>query len=85
MELRIHANELQDALDNAVADALGDHFDLDRPLAVNEATAARLLGVNTHQLRDLRLKGDVQPRKAGRSYLYSKACLLAFLNQNVDR
>jgi helix-turn-helix protein len=84
VELRIHADELQQALDGAVADALGDHFDLDRPLAVDEPTAARLLGLATHQLRDLRLKGEIAPRRAGRGHLYSKRCLLEFLNSHLD-
>ena len=84
MELHIRTHELQQALNEAVADSLGDHFDLDRPLAVDEATAARLLGLATHQLRDLRLKAEIHPRKAGKGYLYSKRCLLEFLNSNLD-
>ena len=82
MKLEIHKDELQEALNGAVADALSDHFDLDRPLAVDEGTAARLLSLARHQLRDIRLRGEIAPVKAGKSYLYSKRCLLEFLNKS---
>jgi len=80
MEIRIDSAEIEAAVGRALADALGDHIDTTRPLAVDEATAAELLGLAPHQLRDLRRVGQIVGRKAGRSYRYSKKMLLDFLH-----
>ena len=82
MELRIHTDELQQAISEALAEALGDHFDLTRPLAVDEEKAAELLCLAAYQLADLRRRGLVHGVKAGRSYRYSKKALLDFLNKD---
>lgn len=49
-------------------------------LAYSEAEAARLLGLNTHQLRDMRLRGDIEALKiVGGRVRYSREQLLAYL------
>jgi hypothetical protein len=49
-------------------------------LAVSEAEGARLLGLRQHQLRDCRLRGEIESsRGPGGRVLYSKKNLLAYL------
>lgn len=49
-------------------------------LAYSEAEAAELLGLARHQLRDMRLRGEICARKCGKEYRYSRQSLLDFLN-----
>jgi hypothetical protein len=49
-------------------------------LAYSEAEAARLLSLHPHQLRDARLRGEIEASVGpGRRILYSRADLLAYL------
>ncbi len=57
----------------AVEAQLGDR------LAYSEAEAAALLGLKQHQLRDARLRGEIDVRRIGSGYRYSRSQLLAFV------
>jgi len=49
-------------------------------IAFGEAEAARLLSLHPHQLRDARLRGEIEASVGpGRKILYSRADLLAYL------
>ena len=48
-------------------------------LAVKEAEAAALIGVDRHVLRDARLRGEINGSKIGKSIVYEVDELLAFL------
>jgi hypothetical protein len=80
VKLEIDTAELREAVDRALAESLGDHFDPDRPLAIGEAKAAEMLCLAPHQLAELRRRGLVRAAKAGRGYRYSKKHLLDFLH-----
>jgi hypothetical protein len=49
------------------------------PLAVNEETAARLLGVGINSLRRLAKKSEIVKKKVGSRSLYPVASLKRFL------
>jgi hypothetical protein len=52
----------------------------DGKLAYSEAEAARLLSLHPHQLRDARLRGEIEASVGpGRKILYSRADLLSYL------
>jgi hypothetical protein len=52
----------------------------DGRLAYPEAEAARLLGLRAHQLRDCRLRGEIEASVGpGRKVLYTREQLLAYL------
>ena len=51
-------------------------------LAFNEAEAAALIGLQRHQLRDARLRGEVRGSKVGKRILYSRCELLKLLERN---
>ncbi|MHB1423315.1 MAG: helix-turn-helix domain-containing protein [Gemmataceae bacterium] len=49
-------------------------------LAYSEAEAARLLSLHTHQLRDARLRGEIQASVGpGRKILYARGDLVEYL------
>ena len=54
---------------------------LDGKIAYDEASAAALLSVNRHQLRDCRLRGEISGSRCGKRVLYSRAELLKFLER----
>ncbi len=57
-----------------------DRAKLDHKLAYGEAEAAQLLSLNTWQLRDLRLRGEIGfSRGPCRKIMYAKRDLLEFL------
>lgn len=51
-------------------------------LAYGEAEAAGLLGLNRHQLRDCRLRGEVKGVKIGKAILYKREDLELLLRRN---
>ena len=51
------------------------------PLAVDTATAARLLGVSEHMVSKLEKNGDIVKKKIGRRSLYPVASLKRFLEK----
>lgn len=53
---------------------------LPEKIAFSEPEAARLLSLHPHQLRDARLRGEIEASVGpGRKILYSRADLLAYL------
>ena len=48
-------------------------------LAYSEAEASALLGVERYVLRDARLRGAITARKLGKSFRYSRASLVRWL------
>jgi hypothetical protein len=65
----------------AERDRLGDTERLGYP----EPEAARLLGLAAHQLRDARRRGEITGRRIGRSVVYSRSALLAWLDGDGGR
>ena len=56
-----------------------DRAKLNGRLAYSEPEAAALLGVRPHVLRDVRLRGEIQARKVGKGYRYSRQALIEFM------
>lgn len=85
MRLEIDPAELTPIVRIAVAEVLaqGDRLGDTNRLGYPEAEAARLLGLAKHQLRDARRRGEIGGRRIGRSVVYSRAALMAWLD--VDR
>lgn len=50
-------------------------------LGLTEPEAAASMGVRPHVLRDARQRGEIQARRVGKRYIYSREELTAFLNQ----
>jgi hypothetical protein len=65
----------------AERERLGDTERLGYP----EPEAACLLGLAAHQLRDARRRGEIDGRRIGRSVVYSRAALLAWLDSDGGR
>ena len=82
MRLEIDHAELESIVAKVVAE-LNDQFGNDDRLAFDEAASAKLISVKKHVLRDARLKGLISPGKCGRSWLYSRRMLLAYIEQNM--
>lgn len=85
--LTLSPDELRPIISAAVAETLaqlrGDDERLSDRLAFSEDEAARLIGVESHVLRDSRLRGEIAAsRIAGRRIRYSRADLLAYLSAN---
>lgn len=78
--------DLRPVISAAVADTLAAieegraKLSADR-LGYSEREAAAALGVAQYVLRDCRLRGEIQARKVGKSYCYSRAALLAYLGE----
>jgi hypothetical protein len=57
-----------------------DQARLNGRLAFSESESAALLGLRAHQLRDLRLRGEITSSKGpGRKVMYARSDLLEFL------
>ena len=57
-----------------------ENAQLNGRLAFSEAEAASLLGVKVHVLRDARLRSEIQAKKVGKSFRYSRAQLIRFMD-----
>ncbi len=84
LELRLDAEELRPLVAEVVREVLAalraDEAKLGDRLAWNEAEAAELLGLHAHQLRDVRLRGEIAAsRIVGGRVVYSRDDLLAYL------
>jgi excisionase family DNA binding protein len=64
----------------AIVAELQAEIAMDDRLAYAEKDAAALLGVPRHVLRDARLRGEVRAVKLGKSWRYSRANLLRYLD-----
>ena len=83
MRIELDRDELKSIVVEVAAEMTGCFGD-DSRLAFTEAEAANLLGIAKHVLRDCRLKGQIQPGKAGRNWLYSKKMLLSYVERNRE-
>lgn len=85
IELRIDASELRPLIRQIVAEALAaidERFPADGRIAYSEGEAAALLGVARHVLRDSRLRGDIEAKRIGKGWRYSRPALLEFVGGN---
>src|SRR5262249_31708534 len=81
VKLDISADDLRPLVSSVIAEMM-DRFGEDQGrLAFSEAEAAKMLGIRSHVLRDARLRGEIVGSKLGRGYSYTRAALLAFLEQ----
>lgn len=88
MNLSICPDDLR-AIAAAVADELerraADNRRLpDDSLGVPEPKAAAMLGIKPHVLRDARRRGEISGRRVGRSVVYEKAALVAWLRDGHE-
>jgi hypothetical protein len=64
--------------------ALAAKLDPER-LAFGEKEGARAIGVPWYTLRNARLARDIKAKKIGKSYVYSRSALLAFVEADGGR
>lgn len=79
LTVSIDAAALRPMLRSIIAE-LQEEIAADDRLAYAEKDAAALLGVQRHVLRDARLRGEVKAVKLGKSWRYSRANLLHYLD-----
>ena len=87
ISLEIDPSLLEPLIRKIVADTVAEleagRAQLDDKLAYSEPEAARLLGLQSHQLRDARLAGKIQCSKiTGRRIRYMREDLLQYLAAN---
>jgi len=87
MNLRIDLAQLEPLIQKVVAETVvrieADRAKLDGKLAYSEPEAARLLGLQSHQLRDARLRGKIQCSQiTGRRIRYTRDDLMHYLGSN---
>lgn len=87
MQLNIDPAELAPVIEAAVAETMAriraDEAALGDRLAFSEQEAARLLGLESHQLRDERLRGRITASQiVGRRIRYLRQDLLDYLARN---
>ena len=61
-----------------------ENAQLNGRIAFSEPEAACLLGVKSHVLRDARLRGEIQAKKVGKSFRYSRNQLVRFMDGEVE-
>src|SRR5262249_13376683 len=86
LNIELDSETLRPLISQVVREALSaieaDRAKLEGKLAYGEAEAARLLSLNTWQLRDLRLRGEIGfSRGPCRKVMYAKKDLSEFLVQ----
>lgn len=79
MRLDIDPTDLLPIVAAAVDAVVARRDELGERLGYPEQEAARLLGVRPYVLRDARYRGEIAARKVGRSYIYSRAALVRWL------
>ena len=87
MQIIIDSTELRPVIEAAVRETIAqirqDDETLNDRLAFSETEAARLLGLQTHQLRDERSRGRIGSTViVGRRIRYTRQDLLAYLARN---
>jgi hypothetical protein len=87
MQISLTPEDLRPVVAAVVSEALAqmtaDSEKLGDQLAYTEPHAARLLGLNHHQLRDERLRGRIGHSKVvGNGIRYSRSDLLTYLGRN---
>jgi hypothetical protein len=82
MNLNIDPDELRPLIQTVVSEVvaqLGTLPDSNARMAFTEAEAAAKLGLKSHQLRDARLRGEIQAVKLGGRLGYTREELAAYL------
>lgn len=83
MKLEIPEAELKPLIEQVVTETLAEigpqQSQLNGRLAFDEDTAAKLLGISKHSLRDARLRGEVTACKIGKKILYEREALQRLL------
>ena len=87
MQLNIDPAELAPVIEAAVAETMAriraDEAALGDRLAFSEQEAARLLGLESHQLRDERLRGRIAASQiVGRRIRYRREDLIGYLSRH---
>jgi len=87
VRLDLSPDDLRPIVEAVVAEVLKHQAELDAKLGerlgYSEGEAAGLLGMAPHRLRDCRLRGEIHAKLIGRSYVYSRAALLKFLEASA--
>lgn len=82
-KIEITAEELKPIVQAVVAEVLaGTETMRGDWLAALEADAAEMIGVQAHQLRDARLRGEIVATKIGGRIGYERSELIAYLARN---
>ncbi len=88
MRLELSHADLKPIVEAVVVEVLDrveeDRAKLNGKLGYSEPEAAALVSVKPHVLRDCRLRGEIQAKKVGKSYRYSRSQLLRFLESEAD-
>jgi len=86
MELQFKPDDLRPLVREVVQEALAAVAEHEsrlnttgKRLGFSEAEAAALLGRKPYELGDARRRGQIRAKKMGKSYIYSRDTLLAFL------
>ena len=85
-ELRLDESELRPLVKSVIAEVLMELEQLKEThggrLAYTEAEAANMLGLNQHQLRDIRRRGEIShSRIVGNQIRYTHQDLMGYLNR----
>jgi hypothetical protein len=88
LKIEFDRETLRPLVNLAVAEALErmetERAKLNGRLAFTEPEAAALLGVKPYVLRDCRRRGELQGARVGSKIVYTRADLLAFLDQQKE-
>ena len=89
MKIDLEQADLQPVIEAAVAEAIKQlearHAKKAGRLAYPEAEAAALIGVASHVLRDVRLRGEIEYSRIGRGAFYTRNDLDDFLRKNSGK
>jgi hypothetical protein len=79
MQVAFSPEDLRPLISAIVAELAVHLAPMDDRLAAPEPEAARIIGINSHQLRDCRRRGEIKGRKIGKTWVYSREALARFL------
>jgi hypothetical protein len=79
VQLTFDRDDLRVVVTEVVAELAARLAQVDDRLGVPEKEAARLLGVNSHCLRDCRLRGEIRGAKIGKTWIYDRRELAQFI------
>jgi hypothetical protein len=79
VELKFDRADLKPLIESIVAEMADRLAPMDDRISVDEAEAARLIGVAPHVLRDARRRGEVGAAKIGKKHVYLRLDLVALV------